>query len=427
MRLHIRGGHLVDAKNQQDGICDVFIADGKVVGLGQAPHGFSADRLIDAQGLVVMPGIVDLCARLREPGFENKATIASETAAAAKGGVTTICCPPDTIPIVDTPAVVELITQRAQQAGKARVVTLGAMTRGLEGQQICEMLALKNAGCVGVSNALRAVKDTLVMRRALEYAASHNMTVFIFSEDPWLRRSGGAHEGPVSTRLGLSGIPEIAETIAVARDLALVEATGARAHFCHLSTEKAVRMVARAQHDGLPVTADATIYHLHLNEMDLMDFNVDCHVKPPLRSQRDQAGLVAGLADGVISAVCSDHQPHELDAKLGPFSETESGMSTIEMLLPLGLRLVHDKKLSLAQLVASLTFQPSQILGLDLGHLSLDAVADICIFDPEKPWLCKKSELLSAGKNTAFDSWEFNGQVQETILAGQSVYQAIKN
>ncbi len=426
MKIAIRAGRLVDPANEVDRQADLFIADGKVVGVGRMPEGFAAEREIDATGQVVCPGLVDLQARLREPGEEHKADIASETRAAARAGITTLCCPPDTRPVIDTPAVVELIHRRAESSGLARVFTLGALTRGLAGKQLSEMQALRQAGCLGLSNALEPVADTLVMRRALEYAAGLGMTVFLFAEDPWLRGQGCAHEGAVSTRMGLPGIPEIAETIAVARDLALVEQTGVRAHFCQLSTRKAVRKLARARHDGLPVSASVAAHQLHLTDMDLGEYNVMAHVRPPLRSQRDRDGLREGLREGVIDAICSDHQPQDADAKLGPFSATEPGISALETLLPLTLRLVRDGVLSLSQAIARLTVEPARILGLEYGDLAVGRPADVCVFDPEALWTLRAEELVSRGKNTPFVDWDLEGRVSYTLLGGRIVYQAAR-
>ena len=422
MRTLIQGGHVVDPANCVDTVLDIFIADGVIVGLGHAPQGFLADEVIDARGHIVCPGLVDMRTRLREPGQEFKATIASETKAAAASGITTLCVAPDTSPVIDNPAVVDMIHQRAAASNLARVCVIGALTQGLDGKQISEMLALKEAGCVGVGNGLAPVTNTLVMRRAMEYAASHDLTVFIHPEDAWLRGNGCAHEGPMSTRLGLGGIPDIAETIAVARDLALAERTGAKLHFGGLSSVKAVRMIARARHDGVPVTADVTAHHLHLTEIDIGEFNSACHVRPPLRAQRDRDGLRAGLMQGNINAICSDHQPHDIDAKNGPFSATEPGISGLETLLPLSLRLVDEEILSLSEALARLTCNPARILGLAVGTLELGTVADICIFDPNATWDFSAKNMLSQGKNSPFDQWVFKGRVVKTLLAGRRVY-----
>ncbi|HFE38550.1 MAG TPA: dihydroorotase [Gammaproteobacteria bacterium] len=422
MRLLIRNGRLINPGTEFDGVADVCVENGKIIALGDVPAGFRGDEEIDAGGQYVFPGIIDLCARLREPGFEYKATIASETAAAASAGITTLCCPPDTIPVIDNPSVVEMIRYRAQQSNKASVLSIGALTPGLEGTQLSEMAALKEIGAVAVSNALKPVKNTLVMRRAMEYAHSLGLTVFLFAEDPWLNGAGCAHEGVVSTRLGLDGIPEIAETIAVARDLALIEQIGVRAHFCHLSTAKAVSMIARAQHEGLPVSADVSAHQLHLTDMELGEFNALYHVRPPLRAIRDRDGLRSGLQRGNIRIICSDHQPHEVDAKIGPFSTTAPGISALETLLPLTMRLVDDGTLTLNQALACLTSEPAKILGLDLGSLVVGARADICIYDPDKVWTFNENTIQSEGLNSPFLGWEFEGRVTHTIYDGNVVY-----
>ena len=258
----------------------------------------------------------------------------------------------------------------------------------------------------------------------MEYAATQNLTVFIHPEDHFLRDEGCVHEGPISTRLGLPGIPVAAETVAVARELALIEQTGVRAHFHRLSSARAVQMISRAQYDGLPVTADVTAHHLHLSEYDLSDFNSHCHVRPPLRSQRDLEGLRNGVAKNIINAICSDHLPHEADAKLKPFSETEPGISALETFLPLCLRLAHDKAISMSDLIRRITWQPAQILGLDRGHLSVGAYADVCIFDPEAIWVLHEKEIISQGKNTPFTGWQLQGKVNYTLTKGRIVFEA---
>jgi dihydroorotase len=421
-RIHISGGRVIDPANGIDDRLDVYIADGRIAAIGTAPGDFAADHDIDAAGCVVCPGLVDLCAHLREPGQEHKATIASETAAAASGGITTLCCPPDTLPVVETPADVELIRLRAEATGKARVVTLGALTRGLRGKHLSEMAALKRAGCVGVSNALQPLANTLVQRRALEYAATFGLTVFLHANDNWLASDGCAHEGKVATRLGLPGIPQAAETAAVARDLALIEQTGVRAHFCRLTTARAVRMVARARYDGLSVTADTAIPYLYLTEIDVSDFDSHCHVMPPLRTVEDRQGLRDALQRGTLDAICSDHQPHEPDAKQGPFPSTEPGISGLDTLLALGLRLVDESVTDLAGLVRSMTSAPAGILGLPVGTLSTGAVADVCIFNPELTWQLDRHSIRSHGHNTPFLGWEMKGRVTHTLLAGRIVH-----
>jgi dihydroorotase len=421
-RIRISGGRVIDPASGIDAEHDIFIAAGRIAAIGDAPDGFRPQLEIDASGCIVCPGLVDLSARVREPGQENKATIASESRAAAAGGITTLCCPPDTIPVIDTPAVTELIRLRAETTGLTRIVTLGALTRGLAGEQLSEMAALRKAGCIGVSNALQPLANPLILRRALEYAGTFDLTVFLHADDHWLSNGGCAHEGRVATRMGLPGIPEAAETAAVARDLALVQQTGVRAHFCHLTSERAVRMVARAQYDGLPVSADVAVPYLYLSEIDISDFNTQCHLIPPLRTVEDRQGLREALRRGTLSAVCSDHQPHELDAKLGPFPATEPGISGLDTLLPLALQLAHERVLPLPDLLHRLTRGPAEILGLPAGTLAIGATADICIFDPERTWVLDATTIRSNGHNTPFMGWEMRGRVIHTLLAGRLVF-----
>ncbi len=422
-RLTLKGGRVVDPANGVDRLADLHLAEGRVLAVGEPPDGFSPEQTLDVSGLVVCPGLVDLRVRLREPGLLHKADIASEVAAAVAGGVTTVVMPADTDPVVDTPAVVELVTSRARARGKARVFLIGALTKGLAGEEISEMAALQEAGCIGVGNAGMPVRNHLVLRRALEYAAGQGLTVFLHPEDPWLAAGGVVHEGPVALRLGLTGIPVMAETIALARDLALVEHSGARTHFCGLSSERAVRLLARARFDGLPVSADVTAHHLHLTEMDVAGYDAQAHVRPPLRSQRDRDGLRRALAAGEVDAICSDHQPHDRDAKLGPFAETEPGISALETLLPLTLRLVEEGVVDLTQAVDLLSHRPARVAGLPYGTLSPGAPADVCCFDPEARWVLQPECLRSRGRNTPFIGWEFKGRVRYTLVEGALVFQ----
>lgn len=373
MKILIKQGHVIDPANKIDAVNDVYIANGKIVSIGDKPDNFKVTKTIDASGQIVMPGIVDLCARFREPGLEYKGTIASESAAAAAGGITTVCIPPDTDPCIDSVAVAELINQRATAAAKCNIVTQAALTLGLQGEHLSEMAILKKqANSVGVSNGLKPVKNILVMRRAMEYAASCGLTIFLHAEDTGLANNGCAHEGAVSTRLGLPAIPESAETAAVSRDLMLIEQTGVRAHFSHISSSNALQMIAQAKQQGLPISVDASIHHMHLIDLDIGYFDSNCHVIPPLRSQRDKDGLRLGLQKNTIDVLCSDHQPHCADAKLAPFSATEPGISGLETLLPLSLRLVNEKIIDLKTMVEKLTVEPAKILGINAGTLSID-------------------------------------------------------
>ena len=421
MKILVHNGRIIDPANNIDQIGNLQIADGTIL---PAAGDFQADLEIDASGKVVCPGLVDLRARLREPGQKHKGTIASETYAAAAGGVTTLSAPPDTSPVIDTPAVVELIRHKANEAGYAHVIPLGALTQGLDGEHLSNMGALQNAGCAGASNAQSPVTNSLVMRRAMEYAASHGITVFLHSQDPWLSNGGSVHEGTVSTRLGLPGIPEAAEAAGVARDLVLIRETGVRAHFCGISSLRALQMVELAQKSGLPVSVDVAAHQLYLTEMDLGEFNSLCHVLPPLRTERDRAGLVEGVLSSTIQAICSDHQPHDEDAKAAPFEETEPGISSIETLLPLTLRLTRDHAFSLTDAIARVTHLPAEILGIDAGTLGAGRAADITIFDPDEWWTVTPKSLQSAGKNSPFLNWELQGRVTHTLTAGELVYES---
>ena len=423
MKTLISGGRVIDPASQLDTNQSIFIEYDTIVAIGDHLANFHADIEIDATGMIVCPGLVDLSARLREPGQEHTATIDSETKAAAAGGITTLAVPPDTDPVIDTPAVIELIEDRAKKAGRVMVLTIGALTQKLEGELLAEMAALKHAGCVGVSNGLNAIKNSVVWRRALEYAATLDLTVFINAADPWLQKQGCVHEGTVSARLGLSGIPESAETIAVSRDLLLIEQTGVRAHFHNISTGRAVKMIREAQEKGLPVTADVSAHHLHLCEHDLGNYDAFSHVLPPLRSVRDREQLQQGLRDGVLQSIASHHQPLDADAKLGPFAETKPGISALETLLPLTLKLVEDDELDLMTALAALTCQPADILGIEAGQLKVGASADICIIDPMAHFECQPQKLVSAGKNSPFAGWLFRHQAAYTLFQGKLVYQ----
>ena len=422
MSIMIENARVIDPDSGLDAITPVCIQGSEILAVGSIPEGFEPRRRIDAAGRWLFPGIIDLSAHLREPGEEHKATIAGETQAAARGGITTLVVPPDTMPPIDSPAEVELIARRAEQGCGVRVLTVGALTRGLNGEQLAEMAALKRAGVVGVGNARYPLASPLVLRRAMEYAATFELMVSLSAQDASLAGSGCVHEGAVSTRLGLAGIPEAAETAALGSILALVEQTGARVHVNRLSTRRGAQMVAKARADGLPVSADVAAHQLFLTEIDVADFNPLCHVMPPLRTQRDREGLREAVARGEISAICSDHQPHESDSKLGPFAETQPGISGLETLLPLTLRLVEEGLLPLSAALERVTAGPAGILGLNSGHLKPGAPADFVVFDPQALNEITVESWLSAGANTPFIGWMFSGQVRETWVAGRPAW-----
>ncbi len=421
MKIRIHSGRVIDPAVNEDAVRDVFIDQGLVVDPRQARENFAVEHEIDAKGKVVCPGLVDLQARLREPGEEHKATMQSELAAAIAGGITSVCVPPDTNPVIDTPAMVHMVRQRGRRIEKARVYPLGALTASLAGERLTDMAALRDAGCTALSNGDHSIDNTLVMRRAMQYASTFDLTVFLTALDPWLKGNGCVHEGEVSTRLGLPVVPEAAEVVALARELALIETTGARAHITQLSCARSVEKIREAKARGLNVTAAVSTHHLHLSEQDIGEFDTRCHVMPPLRSIADRDALREGLASGVIDAICSDHQPHGLDAKLAPFSESAPGIAGLETLLSLTLKLVRDKVISLPDALGRITSQPARILGIDVGQLTPKTPADICIFDPNAQWRVDASGLKSQGSNTPFDGYSLPGTVETVLVAGRPI------
>jgi dihydroorotase len=422
--LHIKGGRVVDPGNRVDAKQDVFIADGKVAALGKAPAGFRAERTVDASNLVVCPGLVDLSARLREPGFEYKATLESEMQAAVAGGVTSLACPPDTDPPLDEPGLVEMLKYRAQNLNLVHVYPLGALTWKLEGERLTEMVVLRDAGCVAFSHADTPIPDTQVLWRALQYAATFGIAVWLRPQDGYLERGGVAHDGEVATRLGLPGIPAFAETIALATILQLVRATRARVHLCRLSTAEGVAMLRAARAEGLPISCDVGTLHAHLSEVDLGYFDSHCRVVPPLRSLRDRDALRAGLADGTIDALCSDHAPVDEDAKQLPFAESEPGATGLELLLPLTLKWAQEARVGLPDALAKITSRPAAILGVPAGDLAVGRAADLCVFDLAAHVKVTAEFLKSQGKNTPFMGYELPGRVRYTLVGGKVVYEA---
>jgi dihydroorotase len=419
MRIHIRDARIVDPATGKEGSGDLFIAEGRI-----AEEFAKPDRTIDAKGLIVAPGFIDLSARLREPGYEYKATLESEMHAAVAGGVTSLACPPDTDPPLDEPGLVDMLRRRAQALSRARVYPVGALTVKLKGEALTEMGQLTDAGCVAFSQGNVPIPDTQVLWRALQYAATFGFKVWLRAEDAWLARGGVSHDGEVATRLGLQGIPSFAETIALATILELVRATGARVHVCRLSTAAAVELMRRAKEEKLPVTCDVAIHHLHLCEMDLGFFDPHCRLEPPLRSTRDRDALARGLAEGLIDCLVSDHTPVDEDGKHLPFAEAEPGATGLELLLPLTLKWGAARKLSLAATLARITCDPARILGVASGRIAVGAPADLAIFDPREPLHVSAQTLKSQGKNTPFIGYELAGRVRYTLVAGNVVHEA---
>jgi len=423
VKIEIRNGRVIDPKHGIDRKTSLYVAAGKVAAVGDAPEGWHAKRVLDAAGLVVCPGLIDASARLREPGFEYKATLESEVAAAVAGGVTSLACPPDTDPPLDEPGLVQMLKHRARSLNQAHVYPIGALTVGLKGDTITEMGELAQAGCVAFSHADAALADTQVLLRALQYAATFGYRVWLRPQDVHLARGGVAHDGEVATRLGLPAIPGFAETIALDAIFELVRATGVHVHLARLSTHDGVARVRAAKKAGLPVTCDVAIHHVHLCDVDIGWFNANCHLVPPLRGTRDRAALRAGLIDGTVDLICSDHTPVDDDAKQLPFAEAEPGATAVELLLPLTLKWAKEEKLPLSAALDRITAAPARVLGLDAGQLAPGADADVCVFDPDLHWVVAPSALRSQGKNTPFLGLEVSGKVRYTLVGGQVVHE----
>jgi dihydroorotase len=406
--IRLVNGRVIDPASGRDEIIDVIVEHGRITQWGREAHAVEAETR-DVNGCWITPAFVDTCARLREPGQKQHGTIASETAAARMGGFLHLAVPPDTQPFIDSGATAYQIIDKARQAGSAQAYPIGAITRGLQGQTLSNMASLKQAGCIGVGNARAPFGSTQTLLHCLEYAATLGLTVFFSPEEASLA-AGCAHDGFMAARLGLPGIPDTAETVALATQLLLVEQTGVRAHFGQLSCKSAVELIRIAKDRGLPVTADVAMHHLHLTDNAIDGFNSMAHVRPPLRSEKDREALRAGVQSGIIDAICSDHQPLNAAAKLAPFPGTEPGMSTLETLLPLGLKLVRANVLTEAALISALTINPATILGLGAGQVST-AGSGIIVIDPQRRWTVDAETLLSLGKNTPFLGREMEGSV----------------
>jgi dihydroorotase len=425
MQIHIQGGTVIDPAAGTETLADVFIDEGKIVGIGSAPADFHAARIIDAKGLVVSPGFVDLSARLREPGFEHKATLKSEMAAAAAGGVTSLVCPPDTDPVLDEPGLVEMLRFRAHKLNKAHVYPLGALTVGLKGEAITEMVELTGSGCVGFSQADTPIVNTRTLLRALQYATTYGYAVWLRPQDAYMASGGVAASGAVASRLGLSGVPVSAETIALHTIFELVRVSGARVHLSHLSSAAGVALMRQAKAEGLAVTCDVTINHVHLTDMDIGYFNSQFRLDPPLRSQRDRDAIRAGLADGTIDAICSDHTPLDDDEKLLPFAEATPGATGLELLLSLTVKWAREANVPLSKALTRITNAPAGVLKLNAGRIAVSDTADLCLFDPAAEWQVEPAKLKSQGHNSPFLGYELPARVRATIVAGHVAYEAL--
>ena len=433
MKILIKNGRVMDPASGLDAVLDVAIAGGRIVGLHSASADFSPNKILDATGCIVAPGLIDLSARLREPGYEHEGMLESELAAAVAGGVTSLVCPPDTDPVLDEPGLVEMLKFRAEKLHQSRVFPLGALTRGLKGEALTEMVELTEAGCVGFSQAEVPLANTQVLLRALQYASSFSYSVWLRPQEIHLGK-GVAASGALATRLGLSGVPVIAETIALHVIFELVRATGARVHLCRISSAAGVALIAEAKAQGLPVTCDVSINSLHLTDTDIGYFDSRMRLDPPLRQQRDRDAIRQALADGTIDALVSDHTPVDADAKTLPFAEAEPGATGLELLLSLAYKWSQDQgrgNASLMRALAVLTSEPARVLGASLGPLQASAgklvnggVADICVFDPASEWMVAPAALRSQGKHTPFSGYQLPGRVRYTLVGGLLAYQA---
>ncbi len=423
MKILIQGGRIIDPNSGLDQPGDVVVSNGRIASLGRVAQGFQPDKVIDASGCWVIPGLVDLNARLGEPGGEHAHMLQSELAAAGAGGVTSVVCPPDTSPVLDEPGLVEMLKFRAQKRHAARVFPLGALTRGLQGESLTAMVELSDAGCVGFGQADVPVVNTQTLQRAMQYASTYGYTTWLRPQDTWLGK-GVAASGAYATRLGLAGIPVMAETIALQTIFDLVRATSARVHLQRISSAAGVALLKAAKAEGLPVTADVSMNSLFLVDNDIGFFDSRMRLSPPLRGARDRSALRAGLLDGTIDAIVSDHTPVSEDGKLLPFAEAEVGATGLELLLNLLLRLAEDMKLSTADALKFVTMRPAKVLDKNsIGHLSVHGQADVVVFDPRINWTVNSGQLLSQGKHTPFSGFEMQGKVKATVVNGHLAYE----
>ena len=430
MKTLIKNGRVVNPASGLDQVCDIAIASGRIVGIGKQPADFKPQRTLDAAGCIVMPGLVDLSMRLREPGHEHEGMLESEMAAAVAGGVTSLVCPPDTDPVLDEPGLVEMLKSRAEKLHQARVFPLGALTRNLAGEVLTEMVELTEAGCVGFSQAEVPLGNIQVLQRALQYASTFGLTVHLRPQDRDLGK-GVAASGPLATRMSLSGVPVAAETIALNTFFELLKGTGTRVHLSRISSAAGIELVRQARASGLQLTCDVSINSLHLTDQDIGYFDSRARVNPPLRQQRDRDALRAALADGSIDALVSDHTPVDADAKTLPFAEAEPGATGVELLLSLALKWGEEQGVPLARTLATVSAAPAAVLGTALGTLQASigqlvegGVADVCVFDPAARWTVADDALRSQGKHTAFTGYELPGKVRWTLVGGHLAFEA---
>lgn len=415
--LHIENARVIDPLTHTDTISDVYVANGQIQAIGLRPDAGEIETSIDATGQWLIPGLIDLGGHLPEPGYSQKGSIASETRAAANGGFTHICSLPDTKPVADTSAVIKLILDKAATAGNAKVLPLGAMTQGLAGEQLASMVTLFEAGAVAMSNARQPIRDSYVVRRLMEYAATYDIPLFLSANDLSLAADGCMHEGPVATRMGLPGIPATAETIALAQLLLLIEQTGVRAHISQISCRRSVSMLRQARDNGIAVTADTPLANLLFTEDAVIGYNSLYNVQPPLRSERDRQALLEAVANGEL-AISSNHRPHELSAKKAPFSDAEYGMSQYDHFLSQAMTLVHRDELTIAALLRATSTIPAQILGLKQS-LSKGNTFNAVLFNPESECSITPAQLTSRGHNHPALNKTLKGRISRVFIEGQ--------
>lgn len=417
MKIAIRNGRVIDPANGVDRIADVFVAAGKIAAIGAAPSDWHSNKEVNAQDLIVAPGLVDLSVHVK------RGTLATELAAAAAGGVTSMVCSPDTDPVLDEPGLVDMLRMRASAQHGAHLYPLGALTKDLAGQKLAELSKLAHAGCIGFSQADAPIADTQVLWRAMQYAATFGYSVWLRPEDSFLANDGSAHDGEVASRLGLGGIPSAAETVAIARIAELALGVGVRCHLGRISTARGVEMIRAAKAQGAKLTADVSIHHLHLIDIDVGHFNSNYRLSPPLRTARDRDALIAGVKDGTIDCIVSDHTPRPLEAKQVPFGEAAPGATALETLLSLTLRLAESANIALVDALAMITSRAAKTAGISAGTLAVGSAADVCVFDAGAYRHITEASLKSAGKNTPFMGYELPGLVRATIAGGHLVYE----
>jgi dihydroorotase len=422
MSILIKNGRVIDPKNNVDAILDILVVNGKIADLNKNLDPKKAKQIIDASKKIVMPGIIDLQLNLREPGNQYKSTLESEMKAANAGGVTSMVCPPDTTPILDEPGLVKMLKNKSEVLKRGNVYPLGALTQKLNGKLLTEINDLYESGCIGFSQAEKPIQDTEVLYRSFQYLSTFNLKAFLRAEDAYLSEKGIINAGEISTRLGLKGIQSISETTAINKILEIARLTKTKVHLNKISTADGLNLIKIAKKNGIDITCDVSIHQIFLTDNDIGFFNTNCFLKPPLRKESDRLKIIESIVDGTIDAICSDHSPVNEDNKLKPFAESEHGASSVELLMPMILKLSEEYKIDLSLLIDKITYQPANILEINKGNLSVNSDADICIFDPSYLWEVNSKTLISEGKNTPFMNQNFTGKVSSTIFNGNIVF-----